>query len=269
MRGYEGQLESDVSDTGNREPHRQHGCPTISCAAVSRRSAAAGSARAAGADPRFPRAPTANTTRQRRLRDAGAMPEILVIRNLTSDAVAASVGSVCRANLAQSQIVFIPGGFSGGDEPDGSGKFITAFFRNAAISGTRSPNCSNSGTGLMCGICNGFQALIKLGPGPLRKDRRTRTQNCPTLTYNNIGRHQSTIVCTAQSPPISLRGWRRRRSGRSTTSPSRTARVASSRRGAGARPPGRENGQIATQYVDLAVDTQRMDIRLQPEWLAP
>ena len=93
--------------------------------------------------------------------DAGAKPEIFVVKNLTKDAVAASVRAFAE-QIGKSQIVFIPGGFSGGDEPDGSGKFITAFFRNAAIRDAITELLERR-DGLMGGICNGFQALIKLG----------------------------------------------------------------------------------------------------------
>ncbi len=94
--------------------------------------------------------------------------------------------------MEQGQAVFIPGGFSGGDEPDGSGKFITAFFRNPEIKDgvTR---LLEERDGLICGICNGFQALIKLGLVPYGKIIDT-DENCPTLTYNTIGRHQSKLV---------------------------------------------------------------------------
>ena len=96
--------------------------------------------------------------------------------------------------LSAAQIVFIPGGFSGGDEPDGSGKFITAFFRNPSV---KEGVCEllDRRDGLMCGICNGFQALIKLGLVPYGKIMDTDA-HCPTLTYNTIARHQSRIVRT-------------------------------------------------------------------------
>ena len=90
------------------------------------------------------------------------------------------------------QAIFIPGGFSGGDEPDGSGKFITAFFRNETIKNAVHDLLKNR-DGLMCGICNGFQALIKLGLVPYGEIRDT-DENSPTLTFNTIGRHQSRIV---------------------------------------------------------------------------
>jgi phosphoribosylformylglycinamidine synthase len=125
------------------------------------------------------------------LRRAGADPEIIVIRNLSSAAISQSVDYFAR-QLKQAQMIFIPGGFSGGDEPDGSGKFITAFFRNAALKDGVNELLKNR-DGLMCGICNGFQALIKLGLVPYGEIVDTDA-DCPTLTFNTIGRHQSRIV---------------------------------------------------------------------------
>ncbi len=125
--------------------------------------------------------------------DAGAEAEIFVINNLTADGISRSVEQFAD-KVKQSQIIFIPGGFSGGDEPDGSGKFITAFFRNAAIK-EEVTNLLEKRDGLMCGICNGFQALIKLGLVPYGKIIDT-DESCPTLTFNTIGRHQSRIVAT-------------------------------------------------------------------------
>ena len=183
----------------------------------------------------------------RALVNAGADADIVVIRNLTADAVAQSVELVAK-KLAESQMVFIPGGFSGGDEPDGSAKFITAFFRNPAIK-EQVTKLLEERDGLMLGICNGFQALIKLGLVPYGKIIDTDA-DCPTLTYNIIGRHQSkmvqTRVCTAKSPwlagtevgqiynvPIS------HGEGRFYASRELVDQLAA-------------NGQIATQYVDLA-----------------
>lgn len=122
---------------------------------------------------------------------AGAQAEIFVINNLSASGIADSVARFSK-KMEQAQAVFIPGGFSGGDEPDGSGKFITAFFRNPEIKDgvTR---LLEERDGLMCGICNGFQALIKLGLVPYGKIIDT-DENCPTLTYNTIGRHQSKLV---------------------------------------------------------------------------
>jgi len=124
---------------------------------------------------------------------AGADAEIVVIRNLTADDVARSVEAVA-GKIAESQMIFIPGGFSGGDEPDGSAKFITAFFRNPAIK-EQVTHLLEDRDGLMLGICNGFQALIKLGLVPYGKIIDT-DETCPTLSYNVIGRHQSRIVRT-------------------------------------------------------------------------
>ena len=127
------------------------------------------------------------------VRDAGADPKIMVIKNLNADAISRSVEEFAK-ELKTAQMVFIPGGFSGGDEPDGSGKFITAFFRNGEIkAGVH--ELLNNRDGLMCGICNGFQALIKLGLVPFGKIIDT-DENCPTLTFNTIARHQSKIVRT-------------------------------------------------------------------------
>ncbi|MBQ4544411.1 MAG: phosphoribosylformylglycinamidine synthase [Oscillospiraceae bacterium] len=181
------------------------------------------------------------------VRDAGAEPEIIVINNLTSDGIRASVDKFANA-LKTAQIVFIPGGFSGGDEPDGSGKFITAFFRNAAIKDGVHDLLDNR-DGLMCGICNGFQALIKLGLVPYGKIIDT-DESCPTLTFNTIARHQSRIVRTRiasnKSPWLSLTNVGDVYSvpishgeGRFLSDEKLIAELAA-------------NGQIATQYVDLS-----------------
>ena len=110
------------------------------------------------------------------------------------------------AKLAESNLVFIPGGFSGGDEPDGSGKFITAFFRGESVKEAVT-ELLDKRDGLMCGICNGFQALVKLGLVPFGRIMDT-DESCPTLTFNNIARHQSKIVRTRiasnMSPWLSL-----------------------------------------------------------------
>ncbi|MDE7390134.1 MAG: phosphoribosylformylglycinamidine synthase [Lachnospiraceae bacterium] len=180
------------------------------------------------------------------LRDAGAEPEIIVINNLTAQGISQSVEYFAK-RMKDTQMVFIPGGFSGGDEPDGSGKFITAFFRNAVIK-NEVTELLEKRDGLMAGICNGFQALIKLGLVPYGKIIDT-DENCPTLTYNTISRHQSRLVRTRiasnKSPwlmetqvgdvytvPIS------HGEGRFLASDEVIAELA-------------KNGQIATQYVDL------------------
>ena len=185
---------------------------------------------------------------------AGAKADVVVIRNLTSDDVVRSVETVAK-RIAESQMIFIPGGFSGGDEPDGSAKFITAFFRNPEVKEQVS-RLLDDRDGLMLGICNGFQALIKLGLVPYGKIIDTDA-SCPTLAHNVIGRHQSklvrTRVCTNKSPwlsetkvgeiytvPIS------HGEGRFLCDEALALKLA-------------ENGQIATQYVDLngapAMDT--------------
>ena len=177
---------------------------------------------------------------------AGGEADIVVIRNLTADDVARSVETVA-AKIAESQMIFIPGGFSGGDEPDGSAKFITAFFRNPAIKEQVMNLLDNRG-GLMCGICNGFQALVKLGLVPYGKIIDT-DENCPTLTFNTIARHQSRIVRTrvasTKSPWLSMMNV-----GDIVNVP------ISHGEGKFLAPDAliqelAKNGQIATQYVDL------------------
>ena len=124
---------------------------------------------------------------------AGADPEILVIRNLTPADVAESCKALVKA-IDNSQIVMLPGGFSGGDEPYGSAKFIASFFRNPEVT-EAVRRLLQQRDGLMLGICNGFQALIKLGLVPYG-DIRPITAYDPTLTFNTIGRHQSMLVRT-------------------------------------------------------------------------
>ncbi len=192
------------------------------------------------------------------VRDAGAEPEIIVINNLSADGIARSVECFAES-LRSAQMVFIPGGFSGGDEPDGSGKFITAFFRNAAVKEGVTDLLENR-DGLMLGICNGFQALIKLGLVPYGRIIDT-DESCPTLTFNNISRHQSRIVRTRvasnKSPwlsgtevgqvynvPIS------HGEGKFLASEELIAKLAA-------------NGQIATQYVDFGGNATG-DIRFNP-----
>lgn len=125
------------------------------------------------------------------LSDAGIEPEIFVINNLSPEKITESVREFAQ-KINDSQIIFIPGGFSGGDEPDGSGKFITSFFRNGEVKDAVN-NLLKNRDGLMLGVCNGFQALIKLGLVPYG-EIRDETEDDPTLTFNTIGRHQSMIV---------------------------------------------------------------------------
>ncbi|MBP5254366.1 MAG: phosphoribosylformylglycinamidine synthase subunit PurQ, partial [Lachnospiraceae bacterium] len=181
----------------------------------------------------------------RAFRDAGAEPEIVVIRNRTEEDIRWSVEQVA-GKIRESQIVFLPGGFSGGDEPDGSGKFITSFFRNPGITDAVR-ELLDEREGLMAGICNGFQALVKLGLVPYGKIVDA-SPDAPTLTFNTIGRHQSKIVTTRiasnRSPWLAL------------TEPGMSFKVPISH-GEGrfyASPEVIrtliENGQVATQYAD-------------------
>ena len=190
--------------------------------------------------------------------DAGAEPEIMVVNNLSSDGIKRSVERFAEL-LSRSQMVFIPGGFSGGDEPDGSGKFITAFFRNAAIK-EGVADLLERRDGLICGICNGFQALIKLGLVPYGRITDA-DENAPTLTFNTIARHQSRIVRTRiasnKSPWLSLTNPGEVYSvpishgeGRFVADEALIRRLA-------------ENGQIATQYVD-ADGRATMDVHFNP-----
>ena len=130
----------------------------------------------------------------------GAVPEVLVINNLTPNAVIESTQALVKA-INDSQIVMLPGGFSGGDEPDGSAKFITAFFRAPEVTEAVRDLLQNR-DGLMLGICNGFQALVKLGLVPYG-DIVPATAEAPTLTFNEIGRHQSRLVRTRVASSLS------------------------------------------------------------------
>jgi phosphoribosylformylglycinamidine synthase len=156
-------------------------------------------------------------------------------------------------------MVFVPGGFSGGDEPDGSGKFIMAFFRNAQIK-DGIHELLDRRDGLMCGICNGFQALIKLGLVPYGRITDA-DENSPTLTFNTISRHQSKLVrtriCSNKSPWLA---------GTEVGDVYTVAISHGEGRFLGSEELIRklaENGQIATQYVDM--DGQATDdIRYNP-----
>ena len=192
------------------------------------------------------------------LSKAGAVPEVFVINNLTAQGIADSVSEFER-KIRNSQMIVIPGGFSGGDEPDGSGKFITAFFRNGAVKEATN-KLLKVREGLMSGICNGFQAIVKLGLVPFGEIIDT-DENCPTLTFNKIGRHQSRIVHTRIASNKSP--WLAKTSvgdvynvaishgeGRFIANDSVLASLV-------------ENGQIATQYVDLSGNAT-MDINFNP-----
>jgi phosphoribosylformylglycinamidine synthase len=124
---------------------------------------------------------------------AGADTEIMVFKNLTPKMIEESIEYMSEA-IKKAQIVMLPGGFSAGDEPDGSGKFITAVLRNPKVSESIM-GLLKERDGLILGICNGFQALIKTGLVPFGEFREI-DENCPTLTYNNVGRHVSRMVNT-------------------------------------------------------------------------
>ena len=189
---------------------------------------------------------------------AGAESRIFVINNLSADGIRRSAEEFAK-EIAKSQVVFIPGGFSGGDEPDGSGKFITAFFRSPAVR-AETEKLLSSRDGLMLGICNGFQALVKLGLVPYGRIVDDVLPSSPTLTFNEIGRHQSKIVrirvASDKSPWLSLT-----REGDIYSVPVS--------HGEGRFIAGSElqnliaGGQIATQYVDLDGNATD-DVRFNP-----
>ena len=194
----------------------------------------------------------------RAFRAAGADPRTLVIRNLTPADVTASCEALVKA-IDDAQIVMLPGGFSGGDEPDGSAKFIASFFRSPAVTDAVRRLLFER-DGLMLGICNGFQALIKLGLVPYG-DIRPITPDSPTLTFNTIGRHQSMLVRTRVASTGSP--WLSRcelgdeflvpishGEGRFVAPQAVLDQLAA-------------QGQIATQYVDLA-SQPTMDLRYNP-----
>ncbi len=177
---------------------------------------------------------------------AGAEPDLLIVRNLTPSAIEETIDKMVEL-INNSQMIMLPGGFSGGDEPDGSGKFIATTFRNPKVSEAVN-NLLKNRDGLMLGICNGFQALIKLGLVPYGEIRELKPDDA-TLTFNTIGRHIShmayTRVTSVKSPwlssvnagdvfaiPIS------HGEGRFVVSDEMLDTLI-------------KNGQVATQYVDL------------------
>ncbi len=189
---------------------------------------------------------------------AGAKAEVFVIRNQNASQIEESIIEFNKL-IKKSQIIMIPGGFSGGDEPDGSGKFITSFFRNPSIKENVHELLKNR-DGLMLGICNGFQALVKLGLVPFG-EIVDMTSSSPTLTFNSIGRHQSkmvnTRICSVKSPWLS--GTKvgdihsiaiSHGEGRFIASDELLNKLI-------------QNGQIATQYVDLKEDPT-YDIAFNP-----
>ena len=173
---------------------------------------------------------------------AGAESEIIVFRNQNGQQIRESVEAYVEA-IRRSQIVMIPGGFSAGDEPEGSAKFITSVFRNPQIADAVM-ELLNKRDGLMLGICNGFQALVKLGLVPYG-EIRPQAEDAPTLTFNTIGRHQSKMAYTRVTSNLSP--WLRkaevalwlRRSG--LTACSRTAKWPRSMSTCRATPPWTRN----------------------------
>lgn len=137
---------------------------------------------------------------RKRFELAGALTDICIVKNLTASAIEESI-NVMAKKIRQSQIIMLPGGFSAGDEPDGSGKFIATAFRNPLIQDAVMDLLKNR-DGLMLGICNGFQALIKLGLVPYGEIREL-DENQPTLTFNKIGRHVSCMVQTRVASVLS------------------------------------------------------------------
>ena len=195
---------------------------------------------------------------QRAFEKAGANTNIEVFKNLTYKDIEDSIETIVK-QIRKSQIIMLPGGFSAGDEPDGSAKFMATVFRNPKVAEAVNEFLTKQ-DGLMLGICNGFQALIKLGLVPYGEIRET-TVDAPTLTYNNIGRHQSKIVRTRIASNKSQ--WLK------ATEVGDTHSIAISH-GEGKFVASEEvmrqliaNGQIATQYVDLN-DNATYDIDFNP-----
>ena len=177
---------------------------------------------------------------------AGAEAKIGVFRNMTYKDIESSIDMMVD-EINNSQIIMIPGGFSAGDEPDGSAKFIATVFRNPKIE-EAVMKLLNERDGLMIGICNGFQALIKLGLVPYG-EIMTPSDHMPTLTYNNIGRHQAKMVRTrvASNKSPWLAGTKVGDVHSIAISHGEGKFVASEE----VMKSLIENGQIATQYVDF------------------
>ncbi|AUM88553.1 phosphoribosylformylglycinamidine synthase [Clostridium botulinum] len=137
---------------------------------------------------------------KRAFEKAGGEVELVVFNNMSSHNIKESIDNLS-SKIKQSNIIMLPGGFSAGDEPEGSGKFIATIFRNEKIKDSVM-ELLKARDGLMLGICNGFQALIKLGLVPFGEICDIN-ENCPTLTYNDIGRHQSKIAYTKVASNLS------------------------------------------------------------------
>ncbi len=190
---------------------------------------------------------------------AGALPDTLIFRNLTAADIEESVAALVAA-IGRSQIIMLPGGFSAGDEPDGSAKFIATVFRNPRVREAVTEFLERR-DGLMLGICNGFQALIKLGLLPYGRIVDELGEDDPTLTFNRIGRHVSCLVRTRVASVLSpwLAG--------AAAGDVHTVAVSHGEGRFVANPAWVEKlitgGQLATQYVDLAGRPSN-DIRFNP-----
>ncbi len=187
---FEGRLES-VFPT--QAPAEDPQLKTVSYTVRSSKAPAVKTAKPLAVIPVFPGSNCEYDT-ARAVQNAGGAAEIIVVRNHSADSLAQSAEQLERA-IRRAQMVILPGGFSGGDEPDGSGKFIASFLRGPAIKDAIHALLGQR-DGLMLGICNGFQALIKLGLVPYGEIRDQMTADDPTLTFNCIGRHQSMYVTT-------------------------------------------------------------------------
>ena len=249
---YEGKLDKVF-------PYRAEGekVPAITFAAKSWPRPAVLAKRPVAFIPAFP-GTNCEIDTARALTRAGAEPRVLLVNNLSPAAIGESLSEAARM-IRESQMIVLPGGFSGGDEPDGSAKFITAFFRNPMMKDAVHDLLKNR-DGLMLGICNGFQALVKLGLVPYGEIIDVDDQ-CPTLTFNTLGRHQSMLVrtriasnkspwlCKAQAGDIHT----------VAISHGEGRFVAN----AAVLDELKLGGQIATQYVDLSGDPT-MDLRFNP-----
>ena len=249
---YEGKLDKVF-------PYRAEGekVPAITFAAKSWPRPAVLAKRPVAFIPAFP-GTNCEIDTARALTRAGAEPRLLLVNNLSPAAIGESLSEAARM-IRESQMIVLPGGFSGGDEPDGSAKFITAFFRNPMMKDAVHDLLKNR-DGLMLGICNGFQALVKLGLVPYGEIIDVDDQ-CPTLTFNTLGRHQSMLVrtriasnkspwlCKAQAGDIHT----------VAISHGEGRFVAN----AAVLDELKLGGQIATQYVDLSGDPT-MDLRFNP-----